>query len=82
LLASLGVFWPSSAGHSAATEPASRRRQSRHATEDRRNGLPDRILVVHEFDAPRIKNRDQIQSSRHVQLVIDMDGFGLKKAKI
>jgi hypothetical protein len=46
------------------------------------NGLPDKILVVHEFDAPMITNPDQIQSFPHVQLVIDMDGFGPKETKI
>jgi hypothetical protein len=46
------------------------------------DGLPDKILIVHEFDAPMITNLDQIQSFQHVKLVIDMDGFGPKETKI
>ncbi len=46
------------------------------------NGLPDKILIVHEFDAPMITNLDQIQKFQHVKFVIDMDGFGPKETKI
>jgi len=46
------------------------------------SALPDKILVVHQFDDGMITNPDQIQSFPHVQLVIDMDGFGPADGKV
>lgn len=46
------------------------------------NGLPIKILVVHQFDAAMITDPENIAGFPHVQVVIDMDGFGPKETKI
>jgi hypothetical protein len=46
------------------------------------NDLPDKILIVHQFDEGMITNKADIQEFPHVRLVIDMDGFGGPDAKI
>jgi hypothetical protein len=38
--------------------------------------LPPKILVVHRFTRPMLRNADQIHLDPRVQVVIDMDGFG------
>jgi hypothetical protein len=40
------------------------------------HNLGDKILIVHQFQDEMITNKDDIQDFPHVQLVIDMDGFG------
>ena len=39
-------------------------------------GLPPKVLIVHQFTEKMISNKDQIVPMRGVQLVIDADGFG------
>ncbi|MBI2942491.1 MAG: LysM peptidoglycan-binding domain-containing protein [Chloroflexi bacterium] len=40
------------------------------------NGLPNKVLIVHQFDASMIRNKGAIVDDPRVDLVIDMDGFG------
>jgi hypothetical protein len=42
----------------------------------RTNGLPPKVLVVHQFQAEMITNPDAIERVAGVDLVIDMDGYG------
>jgi hypothetical protein len=46
------------------------------------NGLPDRVLVIHQFDESMIEGKERIERFEHVSLVIDFDGFGGKEAKV
>jgi hypothetical protein len=46
------------------------------------NNLPDKILVLHQFDEGMIRDKADIQNFPHVQIVIDMDGFGPADVKI
>lgn len=46
------------------------------------NSLPDKVLIIHQFDEGMIRDREAIQNSPHVQVVIDMDGFGPADVKI
>lgn len=46
------------------------------------NGLPNKILVVHQFDEAMITDPENIASFSRVQVVVDMDGFGPKETKI
>jgi len=46
------------------------------------NGLPSKILIVHQFDEAMITDPENIGSFPHVQVVVDMDGFGPKETKI
>ena len=46
------------------------------------NGLPSKILIVHQFDEAMITDPENIASFPHVQVVVDMDGFGPKETKI
>jgi hypothetical protein len=39
-------------------------------------GLPDKMLIVHQFTDGMVTNSELIQDFPRVQLVIDMDGFG------
>jgi hypothetical protein len=41
-----------------------------------RNHLPPKILVVHRFTQRMLLNPEQIKPTPHVQVVMDMDGFG------
>jgi hypothetical protein len=38
--------------------------------------LPPKVLVVHRFTKPMIRNASQIVLDPHVQIVMDMDGWG------
>ncbi len=40
------------------------------------NNLPPKILVVHRFTKSMVTNADQIRFTPHVQVVMDMDGWG------
>jgi hypothetical protein len=40
------------------------------------NGLPPKMLLVHQFEIGMITDKDIIQSTENVQVVIHMDGFG------
>jgi hypothetical protein len=45
-------------------------------------GLPDKILIVHQFQDDMIRDRTAIQDYPRVRLVVDMDGFGEPAAKM
>jgi hypothetical protein len=40
------------------------------------NHLPPKILIVHRFTHPMLRETDQIRLDPRVQIIIDMDGFG------
>jgi hypothetical protein len=42
----------------------------------RSKNLPPKILVVHRFTRPMVTNASQIRPTPHVQVVMDMDGWG------
>ena len=42
----------------------------------RTKNLPPKILVVHRFTRPMVTNARQIKFTPHVQVVMDMDGWG------
>jgi hypothetical protein len=44
-------------------------------------GLPDKMLVVHQFTDNMVTNTELIQDFPQVRLVIDMDGFGPAEIK-
>lgn len=44
--------------------------------------LPNKILIVHQFESEMIYNKGEIQAVAGVDVVIDMDGFGGPSAKI
>lgn len=46
------------------------------------NNLPPKILVVHRFTGPMITNYKNIQPTPEVQVVIDMDGWGIQARKL
>jgi hypothetical protein len=46
------------------------------------NNLPNKVLVVHQFDEGMIQNREAIADLPRVHVVIDMDGFGPADVKI
>lgn len=45
-------------------------------------GLPNKILVVHQFDYVMIRNKEALRQVPGVDLVVDMDGFGWADDKI
>ncbi len=45
------------------------------------NGLPPKILIVHQFTLSSISNRDQIVPVDGVQFVLEVDGFGTPEEK-
>ena len=46
------------------------------------NNLPPKVLVIHRFTQGMIKNYKQIKKVPQVQIVMDMDGWGIKPKKI
>jgi hypothetical protein len=48
----------------------------------REKDIPNKILVVHQFEQEMIYNKDQIHPVEGVDFVLDMDGFGGAGAKI
>lgn len=46
------------------------------------NDLPPKILVIHRFTQPMVKNASSIVPLPEVQMVMDMDGWGTKARKI
>ncbi len=48
----------------------------------RREGLPRKILMVHQFRGDMIGNADQLGFDRDVSVVVDMDGFGPPGVKL
>lgn len=47
----------------------------------RRDHLPDKLLVVHQFRPEMIRNRDRIRAARGVEVAYHADGFGTPAAK-
>ena len=45
-------------------------------------GLPDKILMVHQFTGRMLHDRDAIERHSGVELSIDMDGIGTPRAKL
>ena len=45
-------------------------------------GLPSKILMVHQFTGRMLHDRDAIERHSGVELSIDMDGFGSPRAKL
>lgn len=48
----------------------------------RENNLPNKVLIVHQFENEMIYNKDVITPIPGVDFVLDMDGFGSPEAKI
>ena len=48
----------------------------------RRNNLPEKMLVVHQFELDMIENRNRLKSYPGVELVLNVDGVGGPKLKI
>lgn len=46
------------------------------------NGIPPKLLIVHQFTLLSITNRDQIEEVPGVQLVLEVDGFGTPEEKL
>lgn len=46
------------------------------------NGLPSKIVMVHQFESDMIYNKDAIVVPANVDFVLDMDGFGGMDAKV
>jgi hypothetical protein len=44
-------------------------------------GIPPKILVVHRFTQKMLTNASRIRQDPHVQVVVDMDGFGAPSLK-
>jgi hypothetical protein len=47
----------------------------------KKNNIPPKILVVHRFTNPMVRNFERIKRVPQVQIVIDMDGWGDKILK-
>lgn len=45
------------------------------------NGIPPKLLIVHQFTESSISNREQIQQIPGVQFVLEVDGFGTPDEK-
>lgn len=48
----------------------------------RKHNLPPKILVIHRFTQGMVTNYKQIKTRPEVQIVMDMDGWGLQARKI
>ena len=48
----------------------------------REEGLPPKILMVHQFTDWMLTNREEVEDYPNVELAIDMDGFGLAPIKV
>lgn len=44
--------------------------------------LPPKVLLVHQFTQPMIKNREEIKQRDDVQVLLNFDGIGSRKAKV
>jgi hypothetical protein len=47
-----------------------------------RHDLPQKPLLVHQFTADMVRNKEDVRARRHLGLVFNVDGFGSKAAKI
>lgn len=48
----------------------------------RRHGLPQKLLVIHQFTEDMVRNRARIRRPPEVAVVIDVDGFGDPTTKV
>ncbi|MFA7250177.1 MAG: hypothetical protein WC273_11160 [Dehalococcoidia bacterium] len=48
----------------------------------RRDGLPRKMLIVHQFRGDMITNADRFASDPDIEIVVDMDGFGSPGVKL
>ena len=48
----------------------------------RREGLPRKILIVHQFRGYMLSNTDRFAADADVEIIIDMDGFGAPALKL
>jgi hypothetical protein len=48
----------------------------------RKRDLPQKLVVVHQFTDSMIRNKGDLRPRKHVDLVLNADGFGTPKAKI
>jgi len=48
----------------------------------RENDLPNKMLVIHQFQGQMIRNKSSLVDYPRVDLVIDQDGVGNKKPKV
>ncbi len=48
----------------------------------KKNNLPPKILVVHRFTGPMVTNYKNIKLQPEVQIVMDMDGWGIPAKKV
>lgn len=46
-----------------------------------REGIPDKMLMVHQFDQGIVTSKEAIQPTENVQVVLHADGFGTPEAK-
>ncbi len=46
------------------------------------NGLPPKVLIMHQFSFYSLTNREQIQPVPGVQFVLEVDGFGTPEEKL
>jgi hypothetical protein len=47
-----------------------------------KNNLPPKILVIHRFTRPMVTNYKNIKTNPSVQIVMDMDGWGIAARKV
>lgn len=45
------------------------------------NGLPDKVVIVHQFAEQVLTNKDAIQPTENVEVVVNFDGHGLDAIK-
>ena len=48
----------------------------------RKNGLPRKMLMVHQFRGDMIANAEQFAADPDIEVVVDMDGFGAPGVKL
>ena len=45
-------------------------------------GIPDKVLVIHQFESGIVTNKELIQPTSNVEVVLNADGFGAPENKI
>ena len=78
-------MWPGQApgqqiGHTAAAEVNYAIRYLENIIYDK--GLPPKVLIVHQFTASMLPDKERIGRSSVVDLVLNMDGFGSQVGKL
>jgi hypothetical protein len=46
------------------------------------NGLPDKVVVVHQFESGIVTSKEEIRPTENVQVVLNADGFGRPEDKV